>query len=128
MEVNKNSGLATYGVKDAENAIICGAASIVIMSDSINQTRLVKACVNSHEEIHIVNNSEAIKRKSELSREKCKTCESDVNMHGEDLVEYFALLASQYGAKAEVISGKAEYGIMIENLGGIAVLLKYRMR
>ena len=43
-----------------------------------------------------------------------------------DIVEWFALLAAKYGAKAEVVSGKAEYGKIILNLGGVAVLLKYK--
>ena len=77
--------------------------------------------------VNMVPTNESIRRHAELERSQCVKCGvHDMTVLQEDMVEYFATLASKYGAKAEVVSGRAEYGKMITNLGGVAVLLKYK--
>ena len=46
----------------------------------------------------------------------------------QDLVDYIALIASQTGAKVEVISGKTEHGVMLASLGKIGAILRYNPR
>lgn len=126
-EINRSSGLVAYGVKDSELAIMDGSAHTVILSDSLGLARLESKCRCGRSDVEIVKAVEAIGRLAEIGRAACTDCSSQgVVVVQQDMVEYFATLASKHGAKAELVSGKAEYGNIVSNLGGAAVLLKYR--
>ncbi len=45
-----------------------------------------------------------------------------------DIVDYLALIAVNNGSKIEVISGKAEHGVMLSSLGKIGAILRYNPR
>ena len=122
-----STGLAAYGTDDSERALVDGSAHTVVLADSVELTRLKSKCPCGHATVENVPANESIRRQSEIERSTCQKCDSqDIRVMQTDIVEWFALLAAKYGAKAEVVSGKAEYGKIILNLGGVAVLLKYK--
>ena len=122
-----STGLTVYGVDESERAVMNGRVHTVVLSDSAGLTRLEARCRCGDMAVTMVPTNESIRRRAEMERSQCVKCRvHDMTVLQEDMVEYFATLASKYGAKAEVVSGKAEYGKMITNLGGVAVLLKYK--
>ena len=126
-EINRSTGLVAYGIKDSELAIVDGSAHTVILSDSMGLARLESKCRCGRSDVEMVKAAESIGRQADIERSACADCGlQGVVVVQEDMVEYLATLASKHGAKAELVSGKAEYGNIIFNLGGAAVLLKYR--
>ena len=56
----------------------------------------------------------------------CPSCKStDIQISDQDIVEYFDLLAAKTGTKIEVISGVAEHGLMLTNIGKVGAILRY---
>ena len=56
----------------------------------------------------------------------CSSCKSlDHTVNEQDIVDYFSLLGTKTGTKIEVISGVAEHGSMVSNLGNIGAILRY---
>ena len=49
----------------------------------------------------------------------------DINVSEQDIVDYLSLLGAKTGTKIEVISGVAEHGSMVSNLGSIGAILRY---
>jgi peptide chain release factor subunit 1 len=59
----------------------------------------------------------------------CSGCSSlDFDAIEQDIVDYLEEFALKTGAKIEIISSKTEDGKMLENLGKVAVLLRYRLQ
>ncbi|RMF30420.1 MAG: peptide chain release factor 1, partial [Candidatus Nitrosothermus koennekii] len=84
-----------------------------------------KRCNNRVEEI--VEISKAIERKHQLSQQ-CNVCNAqDIIIKEQDIIDYLEELAINTGATIEVISSKSEHGRMLESLGKIAAILRYKM-
>jgi len=49
----------------------------------------------------------------------------DLESTQQDIVDYLALIAAKTGSKIEVISGKAEHGMMLSSLEKIGAILRY---
>ena len=54
---------------------------------------------------------------------KCKS--SDLSFIITDIIDYISLHAAERGVTVEVISGKSEYGVMLESLGSVGAILRY---
>ena len=122
-----NTGLTGYGLVDSERALTDGSAHTVILSDSVGLSRLEAKCMCGNLTVETVSTTESIRIQSETERSACQKCGlQNISVVKTDIIEHFALLAAKCGAKAEVVSGSAEYGKIISNLGGMAVLLKYK--
>ena len=48
-----------------------------------------------------------------------------LNIQKQDIVDYISLLGAKTGTNVEVISGVAEHGIMMSNIGKIGAILRY---
>ena len=61
-----------------------------------------------------------------MLNEPCPNCKStDSEVIEQDIVDYLELIASKTGSQLEVISGKAEHGIMLASLGKVGAILRY---
>ena len=61
-----------------------------------------------------------------MKNKQCASCKStDNNSSQQDLIDHIDLMATQTGAKVEVISGKTEHGMMLGSLGKIGAILRY---
>ena len=120
-------GLTGYGLVDSERALADGSAHTVILSDSVGLMRLESKCSCVEIVIEDVPLIDAIRRQAEMERSSCHECGlQNIGVTQTDIIEHFAMLAAKCGARAEVVSGSAEYGKIISNLGGVAVLRKYK--
>jgi peptide chain release factor subunit 1 len=126
-EINTNSGLGSYGLKEVIEMLKNNIADMIVVSDDINMSRIEKTCKRcSSVEDELIEQGKMIARKTEMKNEPCSECKSmDTELINQDLVDYIALIASQTGAKVEVVSGKTEYGVMLGSLGNIAAILRY---
>ena len=126
-QINNNTGLGSYGLKEVLEMLKNNIADTIIITDDIELYRLeikCKRCQNITEEI--VERVKLIPRRTELKNKQCASCKStDNNSSQQDLIDHIDLMATQTGAKVEVISGKTEHGMMLGSLGKIGAILRY---
>ena len=126
-QINSNTGLGSYGLKEVLEMLKNNIADTVIVTDDTELYRLetiCKRCNNAVDEI--VERIKVIPRKTELKNNPCLNCKSmDNETSQQDLIDYIALIGSQTGAKIEVISGNTEHGMMLASLGKIGSILRY---
>ncbi|MEE8255264.1 MAG: peptide chain release factor aRF-1 [Nitrosopumilaceae archaeon] len=125
--INNNSGLAAYGLKEIIKLLKKNVVSQIIISGDIDLHRIeikCNRCNNMTEEI--VERPQVIPKKTELLNLPCPNCKSkDSEATTQDIIDYFALIATKTGTKIEVVSGKAEHGMMLSSLGKIGAILRY---
>ena len=126
-EINSHSGLGAYGLKELIEYLKNNVVKTLIINDDTDLHRvegLCKRCQHIQEEI--LERSEVIPKKTEFSNNPCPSCKSmEVEASEKDIVDYLELLAAKTGAQLEVISGKAEHGIMLASLGKAGAILRY---
>ncbi len=127
-EVNKSQGLAIYGLKDVEDALLKAAADTVLVVDDIGMTRLRVICKHcGKDEVKIVGRDTYMEEKQKIIGAGCPHCGSpDRVLEEKDIIEYFADLGTDSSAKVEVISAKTEEGRMLKSFSGIAAILRYK--
>ena len=125
--INTNSGLAAYGLKEIIGLLKNNVISKMIITDDINLHRLeikCKKCNNITEEF--IERPQVIPKKTELLNLPCPNCKSlDSEASTQDIIDHFALIAAKTGTKIEVVSGKAEHGMMLSSIGKIGAILRY---
>ena len=126
-QINNNTGLGSYGLKEVLEMLKNNIVDTIIITDDIELYRLeikCKRCQDITEEI--VERVKVIPRRTELKNKQCASCKStDNNSSQQDLIDHIDLMATQTGAKVEVISGKTEHGMMLGSLGKIGAILRY---
>ena len=126
-EVNSDTGLAIYGVKDILAALKKAAVDSILINDDVDTLYLKSICNKCG------NVTEKFVHRSQLVNEKqkmlaCPNCGSnEVELTEKDVVDYLADAAVDSGANVEVISSKTEDGAMMKNFGGISAILRYRV-
>jgi peptide chain release factor subunit 1 len=129
-EVHSDKGLVTYGLNDVIASLQAGAAEMVLIADNMRKVRLEVVCKRCNTKAEkIVDLDKLIQTKQEMLGTACTGCQSlDFDSVEQDVVDYLEELALKIGAKIEIISSKTEDGKMLENLGKVAVLLRYRIQ
>ncbi len=127
-EVNKDGGLAIYGVKEIEEALLNASVDKVLVTDDIGLTRLESMCKHcGKQEVKLVSREKYVEEKQYMITKVCEQCGSpDQELKEKDFIEYLADLAVDSAAKVEVISSKTEEGRMLKSFGGIAALLRFK--
>jgi peptide chain release factor subunit 1 len=126
-EINTNTGLGSYGLKEVIEMLKKNIAGMIIISDDINTSRIEKTCKRcSNVEEELIEQGKRIAKKTEMKSQACSECKAmDSEITDQDLIDYIALISSQTGTKVEVVSGKTEHGVMLGSLGKIAAILRY---
>ena len=126
-EINTNTGLGSYGLKEVIEMLKNNIAGTIIISDDINMSRIEKTCKRcSNIDDELIEQGKRIARKTEMKSQPCSECKAmDSDIIDQDLIDYIALNAAQTGTKVEVVSGKTEHGTMLGSLGNIAAILRY---
>ncbi len=126
-KINSHSGLGAYGLKEVMQLLQKNIVDTLIITDDTNLHRIeikCKRCQNIQEVI--VERPQVIPKKTELLNAPCPNCKSTDAVSSElDIVDYLALISAKTGTKIEVISGKAEHGVMLSSLGKIGAILRY---
>ncbi|MDA4130716.1 MAG: peptide chain release factor aRF-1 [Thaumarchaeota archaeon] len=125
-EVNSDSGLAIYGIKDILASLKRSAVETILVNDDVDLVYLKSSCKNCG------NLTEKFVPRSQIVAEKqnmltCPNCGSnEVEISERDVVDYLADVSIESGAQVEVISSKTEDGAMLKNFGGVSAILRYR--
>lgn len=126
-EINTNTGLGSYGLDEVLGHIRNNVAQTVLVTDDTGLHRVTGACKRcGHLQERVVQRPDVIPAKSRFAADPCPSCKGmDVVPAEQDMVDYISLLCSKTGAAVEVISGKAEHGVMLSSLGKVAAILRY---
>ncbi|MDG6989455.1 MAG: peptide chain release factor aRF-1 [Nitrososphaerota archaeon] len=127
-EVNRQGGLAVYGLPRVIDALQKASTEVVMVSDDLDMIRLDATCkkcgtVNTQ----TVQASRKVLERQEMAAAPCANCRAtDYDVTERDLVDVLEEMAFQVGSKVEVISSGTEEGSMFKSFGGIAAILRYR--
>jgi peptide chain release factor subunit 1 len=127
-EVNKQGGLAVYGLPRVMDALQKASAEVVLVSDDLDTVRLEAKCKKCGTvKSEVVPGVKKIQKKREMASVPCTNCGStDYDLPEKDVVDVLEEMAFQVGSKVEVISTGTEEGNMFRTFGGVAALLRYR--
>jgi len=127
-EVNKQAGLAVYGLPRVMDALQKASAEVVLVSDDLDMVRIDATCKKCGTvKTETVEAAKKIQQRQEMTSTPCAKCgATDYDVVEKDLVEVFEELAFQVGSKVEVISSGTEEGSMFKSFGGVGAILRYR--
>jgi len=126
-QINTNSGLGVYGLNDILNYLKNNVVDTIIVTDNIDLYRIESKCSKCENiQENIVERTKVIQIKTELKNTPCPSCKSlGIVVLEQDIVDYLSLLGAKTGTNVEVVSGVAEHGIMVSNIGKIGAILRY---
>jgi peptide chain release factor subunit 1 len=121
--LNKENGKSEYGVEQVEEALKMGAVETVLISEDVNLYRAKYECPQGHEK-------EIFEQKPEIEDEiDCEDCNEEMKLESiGDIVDVFGKKAEEMSTDLEIISTDHEEGKRLMNLGGIAAIMRYRIR
>jgi peptide chain release factor subunit 1 len=127
-EVNRQGGLAVYGLPRVIEALQKASADVVLVSDDIDTVRIDADCKKCGTvKTETVPASKRIQQRQDMSSIPCTNCgATDYDVMERDVVDVLEEMAFQVGSKVEVISSGTEEGSMFKSFGGVAAILRYR--
>jgi len=128
-EVVKDYGLATYGEKEVREALQLGSVEILLISEGVESYRVKIVCAAcGYCEERTVKNLKAFE--IQLENQECKNCgEKALSIEEyKSTIDELTELAKQTGAEVEIISTETEEGQQLLAFGGIAALLRFRVK
>jgi len=127
-EVNKQGGLAVYGLPRVMDALQKASAEVVLVSDDLDMVRIDAACKKCGTvKTETVAAAKKIQQRQEMTSTPCAKCgATDYDVVERDLVDVLEEMAFQVGSKVEVISSGTEEGNMFKSFGGVGAILRYR--
>jgi len=128
-EVNKQGGLAAYGLPRVIEALQKGSVEVVLVSDELDMVRLDATCRKcGTQKSEVAQASKKVQKRQEMASTPCTKCgATDYDMMERDLVDVLEEMAFQVGSKVEVISSGTEEGSMFRTFGGVGAILRYRV-
>jgi peptide chain release factor subunit 1 len=127
-EVNRQGGLASYGLPRVMDALAKANAEVVLVSDDLDMVKLEAKCKRcGTQKSEVVQLSAKVQKRTELASEPCEKCGStEYDVTESDIVDILEETAFQVGSRVEVISSGTEEGNMFRTFGGVAAILRYR--
>ena len=127
-DVNRQGGLATYGLPRVVEALHKASAEVVLVSDDLDMLRLEASCKKCGTvKMETVPASKKVQERQDMSSTPCTNCgAADYDFVEKDIVDVLEEMAFQGGSRVEVITSGTEEGSMFKTFGGIAALLRYR--
>ena len=127
-EVNRQGGLAVYGLPRVIEALQKASADVVLVSDDLDTMRIDATCKKCGAlKTETVPAVKKIQQRQEMASAPCAKCGStDYDVVERDIVDVLEELAFQVGSKVEVISTGTEEGSMFKSFGGVGATLRYR--
>jgi peptide chain release factor subunit 1 len=127
-EVNKQGGLAVYGLPRVIEALQKASTEVVLVSDDLDMVTLEVRCKKCGTvKSETVQASKRIHQRQEMASVPCTKCgATDFEVMEKDIVDVLEEMAFQVGSKVEVISTGTEEGSMFKSFGGVGAILRYR--
>jgi len=129
-EIGHDTGLATYGEKEARRALNLGIVKTLLLSEALDVTRVVVKCSSCNYVYEETMKSLAVPGfEQSLSGKPCPKCGVPTLpvVENEDIIDELANIAEKAGSNVEVISVETEEGQMLsKSFGGIAAILRFK--
>lgn len=121
--LKEEDGKAEYGIEYVKKALEAGAVEKLLISEDSDLSKTIYECDNGHEEIRWIQGDE------EEKNIECPQCGNQMTKEEEiDVVEALGKKAEQMNSDVEIISANHEEGKRLLNMGGVAAILRYRIR
>jgi len=126
-EINRQTGLGSYGLDEVVAHLKNKAVKVAIITDDTDLYRIDVKCRRcGHHQEETVKTVDVIQTKSRHTGGPCPSCNAlEIEATSQDIVDYLATTAAQFGSEVEVVSGIAEHGRMLASLGSIGAILRY---
>jgi peptide chain release factor subunit 1 len=127
-EVNKQGGLAVYGLPRVIEALQKASTEVVLVSDDLDMVKLEVRCKKCGTvKSETVQALKRIHQRQEMASVPCTKCgATDFEVMEKDIVDVLEEMAFQVSSKVEVISTGTEEGSMFKSFGGVGAILRYR--
>jgi len=127
-EINRQGGLAVYGLPRVIEALQKASAEVVLVSDDLDMVRIDAQCKKCETvKSETVAAARKIQQRQEMISTPCIKCgATDYEVAEKDIVDVLEEMAFQVGSKVEVISSGTEEGNMFKSFGGVGAILRYR--
>lgn len=121
--LKEENGKSEYGLKQVMKAMDMGAVETVLISEDVEFYEAEYICPNGHEKnIH----EEEPEIESSI---ECDECGEEMKLEEmRDIVDVFAEKAEEMSSDIKIISTDHEEGERLMNMGGVAALMRYRIR
>lgn len=121
--LKEENGKSEYGLDQVVKAIDMGAVDTVLISEDFNYFEATYECANGHEK-------QVFEEKPEIDDSiECDECNNEMKLEEmQDIVDVMAEKAEEMSSELEIISTDHEEGQRLMNMGGIAAILRYRIR
>jgi peptide chain release factor subunit 1 len=129
-QIVKDAGLVAYGEQHVRHALSIGAVETLLLSEKIRKQRAKVLCSTQgcgHTEEHTA--ADLDKLAEELP--KCPDCGQDALeiVESKDIIEEMSELATNTGAKVELLSDATEEGKRFyDSFGGMGALLRFKVQ
>lgn len=121
--LEKENGKSEYGPERVKEALDIGAVETILISESTDLYYAEFKCRNDHTE-HLFEAEAKIPEEKE-----CRECGKEMELTEiADIVDAFGETAEEMSSELEIISNNHELGRRLENMGGVAAILRYRIR
>jgi peptide subunit release factor 1 (eRF1) len=119
--LQRDDGLAVYGIREVEKALNYGAVETLIISDDFDWIRVSYKCPSCGFSLE-----KNVKPKQKY--QKCPKCNMELVIEKEiDLSEYLVEKAKEVGSKVEIVSTETTEGAQFKELGGIGGILRFKI-
>ena len=121
--LKEENGKSEYGVEPVQKALKMGAVDTLLISEDVDMYEATYECPNGHEK-------QIFEEEARISDSvDCDECNEEMDLEEiSDLVDAFSDKAEEMSSELEIIGSGHEEGQRLLNMGGIAAILRYRIR
>jgi len=121
--LKEENGKSEYGLKQVMKAMKMGAVETVLISEDYDMFQAKYECPNGHEK-------EIYEEEARIDDSiECDECGEEMDLEEiADIIDVMAEKAEEMSSDMEIISTDHEEGQRLMNMGGIAAILRYRIR
>ena len=121
--LKEENGKSEYGVEQVMKAMKMGAVDTVLISEDLDLYQASYECDQGHEDVIYEPEPEIMEEKT------CEECGNTMDLlEMSDIVDVVTEKAEEMSSDVEIISTDHEEGRRLANMGGIAAILRYRIR
>ena len=121
--LKEENGKSEYGVEPVKKALKMGAVDTLLISEDADMYEATYKCPNGHEK-------QIFEQEARISDSvECDECNEQMDIEEiSDLIDAFGEKAEEMSSELEIISDGHEEGQRLLNMGGVAAILRYRIR
>ena len=121
--LKEENGKSEYGIQPVIKALKMGAVETILISEEYDSFKADYECPNGHED-HVFEEEAGIDETRE-----CPECGEEMQLEEmQDIIDYMAEKGEEMSTDLEIISTDHEEGQRLMNMGGVAAILRYRIR